>query len=71
MELKNKSLFKEECYIGGKWVKSVNGETIDVDNPATQKTIGKVPKCGKDETRNAIESANLAFQNWKEKTAKD
>ncbi len=71
MELKNKSLFKEECYIGGKWVKSVNGETIDVDNPATQKTIGKVPKCGKDETRNAIESANLAFKNWKDKTAKD
>ena len=46
MELKNKSLFKEECYIGGKWIKSVNGETIDVDNPATQKTIGKVTKCG-------------------------
>ena len=71
MELKNKSLFKEECYIGGKWIKSINGETIDVDNPATQKIIGKVPKCGKDETRNAIESANLAFKNWKDKTAKD
>ena len=71
MELKNKSLFKEECYIGGKWVKSVNGETIDVDNPATQKTIGKVPKCGKEETKRAIESANLAFKNWKEKTAKE
>ena len=71
MELKNKSLFKEECYIGGKWIKSINGETIDVDNPATQKTIGKVPKCGKDETRSAIESANLAFKNWKEKTAKE
>ena len=71
MELKNKSLFKEECYIGGKWVKSINGETIDVDNPATQKTIGKVPKCGKEETKRAIESANLAFKNWKEKTAKE
>ena len=71
MELKNKSFFKEECYIGGKWIKSLNGETIDVDNPATQKIIGKVPKCGKDETRSAIESANLAFKNWKEKTAKE
>jgi len=71
MELKNKSLFKEECYIGGKWIKSINGETIDVDNPATQKTIGKVPKCGKEETKRAIESANLAFKNWKEKTAKE
>ncbi len=71
MELKNKSLFRQECYIGGNWTKSYNGETIDVDNPATQETIGVVPKCGKNETREAIESANLAFNNWKDKTAKE
>ena len=45
MELKNKSLFKQECFIGGKWVNSINGETIEVENPDTQKTIGIVPKC--------------------------
>ncbi len=71
MELKNKSLFRQECYIGGDWIKSYNGETIDVDNPATLETIGVVPKCGKNETKDAIESANLAFKNWKAKTAKE
>ncbi|MDC0191702.1 NAD-dependent succinate-semialdehyde dehydrogenase [Alphaproteobacteria bacterium] len=71
MELKNKSLFKQECFIGGKWLKSLNNDTIQVDNPATLKSIGNVPKCGKEETKNAIEAANDAFLNWKNKTAKE
>ena len=71
MELKNKSLFKQKCYIGGEWDKSYSGETIDVDNPATQEKIGFVPKCGKKETNDAIVSANAAFSNWKSKTAKE
>ena len=44
MELNNKSLFKQECYIGGKWINSLSGKTIEVENPATQETIGIVPK---------------------------
>ena len=71
MELKNKSLFKQQCFIGGKWIKSLSGETIEVDNPASQITIGVVPKCGAEETKQAIESANTAFKNWKSKTAKE
>ena len=71
MELKNKSLFKEECYIGGKWIKSINNQKIGVDNPASQETIGFVPKCGIKETKISIEEANLAFNNWKNKTAKE
>ena len=71
MELKNKSLFRQECYIGGKWIKSYNKDTIEVDNPATQETIGVIPKCGKNETKDAITSANLAFKEWKSKTAKE
>ena len=71
MELKNKSLFKQECFIGGKWVKSLSGEKIEVDNPASQKSIGFVPKCGAEETKLAIDSANAAFKSWKSKTAKE
>ena len=71
MELKNKSLFKQECFIGGKWVKSLSEETLAVDNPASQETIGVVPKCGAEETKQAIDSANVAFKNWKSKTAKE
>ena len=71
MELKNKSLFRQECFVGGKWIKSISGETIDVDNPATQSSIGNVPKCGSSETETAINAANDAFQDWKNKTAKE
>ena len=71
MELKNKSLFRQECYIGGKWIKSYSGETISVDNPATLKSIGNVPKCGKNETKDAINSAYEAFKSWKIKSAKE
>jgi len=71
MEIKNKSLFRQECYIGGQWINSSSGETIPVDNPATQKSIGFVPKCGARETKKAIESANEAFANWKTRTSKE
>jgi NAD-dependent aldehyde dehydrogenases len=71
MELKNKSLFKEKCFIGGEWINSLNDNRIEVDNPATQQLIGSVPECGKRETENAIKVANAAFLNWKNKTAKE
>ena len=71
MKIKNKELFKEQCYIDGKWVDSSNNETIEVNNPATLEIVGKVPKCGTEETRIAIEAANSSWKNWKEKTAKD
>jgi len=71
MKIKNKELFKEQCYIDGKWVDSSNNETIEVNNPATLEIVGKVPKCGSEETKIAIEAANSSWKDWKEKTAKD
>ena len=53
MELKNNELFKENCFIGGKWIESNSGEKIDVDNPANGEIIGKVPKCSTSETSKA------------------
>ena len=44
MELKNKALFKESCFVGGKWIESDSGEKIIVDNPANKVIIGKVAK---------------------------
>ena len=38
MKIKNKELFKEQCYIDGKWVDSRNNKTIEVNNPATLET---------------------------------
>ncbi len=71
MEIKNTDLFKEQCYINGEWVNSNNNEIIKVNNPATLEIIGKVPKCGAEETKVAIEAANTSWNNWKGKSAKD
>ena len=58
MNLKNEKLFKQECFINGDWVKSNNNQTLDVNNPSSLEIIGTVPKCGKEETKIAIEAAN-------------
>ena len=71
MKIKNKELFKEQCYIDGKWVNSSNNETIEVNNPATLEIVGNVPKCESEETKIAIEAANNSWKNWKWKTAKE
>ncbi len=71
MELNNKSLFKQKCFINGEWVDSSSGETLEVNNPASLEIIGNVPKCTVSETKKAIDDANNAFQAWKETTAKE
>jgi succinate-semialdehyde dehydrogenase/glutarate-semialdehyde dehydrogenase len=70
-ELKDSKLFREACYLDGQWIQANSGKTIDVDNPATGEIIGKVPKLGATETRQAIEAANRAFPLWSKKTAKE
>ena len=71
MELKNKALFKDSCFVGGKWIDSDSGEKIKVDNPANNEIIGEVPKCSTSETTKAIKEAQDAFPNWRDKTAKE
>ena len=70
-ELKDARLFREACYIDGAWVAASSGQTIDVDNPATSEIIGRVPKFGGVEAKQAIKAANRAFPAWSKKTAKE
>lgn len=67
--LKDPSLFRQQCLINGEWCDANNGETIAVHNPATNATIGTIPKMGADETRAAIKAAEIAQQAWRKKTA--
>ena len=71
MDLKNFKLFKNQCYINGEWINSISGEVISVNNPATLKEIGTVPKCGKEETKLAIEAANNAWPKWRSISARE
>ena len=71
MELNNKSLFKEKCFVNGLWTDSQSGKTIEVNNPATMEIVGKVPNFTAEETKSAIDNAERAFQSWKNTTAKE
>lgn len=66
--LKDKSLFRQECYVAGEWVGSK--ETIGVTNPATGELIGTIPALGKTETAHAIKVAEAAQKIWAATPAK-
>ncbi len=69
LKLKDKNLFRQQCYINGSWLDADSGESIDVTNPATGEKLGTVPKMGAEETRRAIEAAEEAFSSWRKTTA--
>lgn len=71
LNLKDKSLLKQQAYIDGKWCDADNGATITVTNPATGVILGTVPNMGAEETRRAIVAANTAFKAWRGLLAKE
>ena len=69
MKVCDPALFRQECYINGKWLSG--REAISVTNPADDAVIGCIPSLGRVETRQAIESAGDAFSSWSRMTAKN
>lgn len=71
MQLSDSKLFRQQCYIDGRWVDADERGTIDVTNPADGSRLGTVPRAGAAETRRAIEAANTAWPAWRSKTAQE
>ncbi|MCP3669253.1 MAG: NADP-dependent succinate-semialdehyde dehydrogenase [Gammaproteobacteria bacterium] len=69
MQLNDQELLREACYINGEWVAADSDATRDVLNPANGEVLAHVPNMGGAETRKAIELAEAAWLNWREKTA--
>ncbi|MGY6569616.1 MAG: NADP-dependent succinate-semialdehyde dehydrogenase [Salinarimonas sp.] len=69
--LKDPTLLRQANYIDGAWIAADDGATLEVRNPANGKVVGTVPKCGKGETRRAIEAADRALIDWRARTAKE
>lgn len=69
--IKNTKLFREACYINGKWIQSNSQKTFSIYNPFDNSILGNVPECGRAETKLAIQAASQAWQSWKNKTAKE
>src|SRR3954466_7591961 len=51
-------------FIGGSFVDSASGETLEVVNPANDQVIAAVPKSGKEDVDRAVEAAAAAFPAW-------
>jgi succinate-semialdehyde dehydrogenase/glutarate-semialdehyde dehydrogenase len=71
VSLRNASLLKTDCLLGGKWVGADNGERDPVLNPATGERLAEVPRLGAAETRRAIAAAEAAFPAWRARPAKE
>ena len=70
-QLKDKELFKQQCFIDGKWISSDDGETFDILNPSDATLIGTMPNVKKSETIRAVDAAKKAWSNWKKLTGKE
>ena len=69
LNLKDATLFRQQCYIDGQWLNADQGETLSIHNPATGEVLGTIPKMLAAETARAIAAANAAWPAWRAKTA--
>ena len=69
--LKDATLFREDAFINGKWVKAKSGATFSVNNPATGDIIANVTNLDSGDAELAIAAAEQALSSWRSKTAKD
>jgi succinate-semialdehyde dehydrogenase/glutarate-semialdehyde dehydrogenase len=69
MKISELILSRTACAVGGEWIGADSGKTLDVNNPATLKAIGRVPDCGRAETARAIAAAARAWPEWRAMTA--
>ena len=69
--LSDSGLFRQQCYVDGQWCGSGNGDVIEVDNPATGAVIGSVPKFDRRAATEAVEAAQRAFTDWRDRTAEE
>ena len=54
--------------VGGEWVDSASGGTMEVLNPATGETIAEVPRATAEDVDRAVQAAKKALPEWLETT---
>jgi succinate-semialdehyde dehydrogenase/glutarate-semialdehyde dehydrogenase len=71
VELQDPTLLRTQAYVGGEWIDADSGATFDVTDPATGDVVASVADLGVDETRRAVDLAEVAQKAWAARTAKD
>jgi aldehyde dehydrogenase (NAD+) len=57
-------IVRDSLYIDGAWVSSDGSETIDVENPATEAVIGRIPSGTAGDVDKAVKAARDALPAW-------
>ncbi|HEX6252530.1 MAG TPA: aldehyde dehydrogenase family protein, partial [Gemmatimonadaceae bacterium] len=52
-------------YIGGEWLAVENADYLDLTNPATGESLGRVPLSTRSEVDAAVDAAKTAFPAWR------
>jgi acyl-CoA reductase-like NAD-dependent aldehyde dehydrogenase len=55
--------------IGGEWVDSASGATLEATSPSTGEVIARVPQGGREDAQRAIVAANDAWRDWASRSA--
>src|SRR5213079_1071645 len=59
---------KHQNLIGGEWLDSAGGETMEVINPASGEVIAEVPAATAEDVDRAVQAAQKALVEWRETT---
>lgn len=54
-----------KMFINGEFVESFSGETLIVENPATEEAIDEVPRAREEDANRAVEAASRAQDDWR------
>jgi len=71
MKLNDSALFHQQCYVDGAWADADGGNTIDVTDPSDQSIIGTVPAMGAEDARRAVQAAERAWPEWRQRPGKE
>jgi 1-pyrroline dehydrogenase len=58
-------------FIGGAWVDAADGETLEVENPANEQVVGRVPASSDEDVDRAVKAAASAFETWGSSTPQE
>jgi 1-pyrroline dehydrogenase len=58
-------------FIGGEWVDAAGGETLNVENPANEQVVARVPASGEEDVDRAVKAAASAFEGWQKTTPQE
>ncbi|ACV57856.1 NAD-dependent succinate-semialdehyde dehydrogenase [Alicyclobacillus acidocaldarius] len=61
----------QKMYIGGEWVDSISGESLEVRNPATGEVVGRAAFGDHRDALRAIDAAHAAFPEWSKLLARE